>query len=66
MLNSDPDKNWIAWLFVCAFALVVVWEFWPYIVATFVLYAIAKGFCSQRHHNNHSNRKRCPRCRRRW
>ena len=64
MLQLNPDKNWIAWLFIGAFALVVLYALWPYILATVIVVALVKGFSSQRHQSKHSNRRRCPRCRR--
>ncbi len=64
MLNRDPDKNWVIWLFVCAFAFFVLYALWPYIVAAIVLYAVAQGFSSTHHHSNHNGR--CRRRCRRW
>jgi hypothetical protein len=67
MLNLGPDKNWRIYLFASSMVLVFVFALWPYILGFIVLYAIAQGFSSQRHHNN--RRRRCERrCRklRRW
>ena len=71
MTKPDPD-NPLIYLFIAVFALLVVYALWPYLLAALVLYAIAQGFCSQRHHSNHHNHssrgRRCPRCKRsrRW
>ena len=42
MFNFDPDKNLIGWLFVCAFAVVVFYALWPYILGFIVLVALVK------------------------
>jgi hypothetical protein len=64
MLNPDHDRNWVIWLFIAAFAFVVLYALWPYIVAAIVLYAIAKGFSNTQHYSN--NNRRCRRRCRRW
>ena len=67
MLNLDHDKNWVIWLFICAFAFVVLYALWPYILGFIVLYAISQGFTNTHHHSN--RRRKCGRrCRRlgRW
>jgi hypothetical protein len=64
MLNRDPDKNWVIWLFITAFAFIVLYTLWPYIVAGIVLYAIAKGFSSHQSNHNRRCRRRCRRWRR--
>ena len=63
MLNLDHDKNWVIWLFICAFAFVILYALWPYIVAAIVLYAVAKGLSST---HDYSNRRRCQRSCWRW
>jgi len=55
----DPNKNSWIYLFVCAFGLVIVYAYWPYIIAAIIPYAIAKGFCTPR--SDHDNHRRCPR-----
>jgi cell division protein FtsW (lipid II flippase) len=60
----EPDlENWILYLFIAAFTLVLIYLLWPYLVAAVVLYAILKAFISQPHH---SNGRRCRRRCRRW
>lgn len=78
MPNSffDPDKNIVGYLFFASFAFAICYTMWPYILGAIVLYAIVKGFCSQRHSNkgnqgnhDHGNRrKNYPKCKRstRW
>ena len=63
MFKPDPE-TWLIFLFICAFALVVLYALWPYIVAVIVLYAIARGFTSPHHHSNRN--RRCRRRCRRW
>jgi hypothetical protein len=67
MLNRDPDKNWVIWLFIAAFAFIVLYTLWPCIVAAIVLYAIVQGFFNTHQHRIHNRRCR-GRCRRwrRW
>jgi hypothetical protein len=65
MLNLDPDRNWVIWLFIAAFAFIVLYALWPYILGFIVLYAVAQGFVNTHHHRN--RRRRCRRNRRcRW
>jgi hypothetical protein len=64
MLNLDHDKDWVIYLFICAFAFVVFYTLWPYIVGIIVLYAIIKAVSSTQHHGNHNGR--CRRRCRRW
>jgi hypothetical protein len=64
MLNPDHDKNWVLWLFIAAFAFIVLYTLWPYILGFIVLYAIAKGFSSHQSNHNRRCRRRCRRWRR--
>ncbi|MCX6922944.1 MAG: hypothetical protein NT154_07005 [Verrucomicrobia bacterium] len=47
MLNLDHENNWVIWLFIAAFAFVVLYTLWPYIVAPVIVVALVKGFSSQ-------------------
>ena len=64
MLNPDHDNNWVIWLFICAFAFVILYALWPYILTAVVLYAVAQGFSNTHQHGNHNGR--CRRRCRRW
>ena len=64
MLNRDPDKNWVIWLFICAFIFVILSALWPYILGFIVLYAVAQGFSNTQHDGNRD--RRCRRRCRRW
>src|ERR1035437_5921558 len=64
MLKPDPDNNWVIFLFICAFSLVFILNFWPYSLGLIVLYAVLKRFTSKQHHGNQSKARRCQhRCR---
>jgi hypothetical protein len=59
-LDPDRDKNWIAWLFIVAFGVALVFAFGHYLLWAIVLYAIAKAFSTPHPHNNQLTfRKRC-------
>jgi hypothetical protein len=64
MLKLDHGKHWVIWLFIAAFAFIVLYTLWPYILGFIVLYAVAQGFSSTHHHSNHNGR--CRRRCRRW
>jgi hypothetical protein len=42
-----PDlEDWILYLFIAAFTLLLLYLLWPYIVGLIVLYSIIKAFTS--------------------
>ena len=59
MLKLDPE-NCVIYLFIAVFALLALCPLWPYLLAALVLYAIAQGFCSQRHHSQHGQPEKMP------
>jgi hypothetical protein len=52
MFKLDPDKNWVICLLIGAFVCVLVFTFWPYIVAAVIVVALVKGFSTPWHHSN--------------
>jgi hypothetical protein len=43
-----------------AFAMLVLYALWPYILCAVIEVGLLKGFSSQHHQSTHSNRRRRP------